>query len=106
MLFNELREIIIKNNLIDESKKNFWNAFHNYWKEYPDEAGEIFDCCDKEGVNTFVNDVSFLVRNWSDGDDCYIVIHITIAYHDKIVGYYDVHYTLDGDVEDDFFVIY
>ena len=106
MLFNELKEIIIKNNLIEKSKENFWIAFHNYCREDPDEAGEIFNSCDMERINIFVNNVSFQAHNWPDDDRCFIVIDIAIEYNDKAVGYYDVLYTLDGHVDDDFFVIY
>ena len=106
MLFNELKEIIVKNNLIEKSKENFWDTYHNYWREDPNEASKIFNHCDTEGINTFLNDASFLVHNWPDDDYCCIVISLTIEYNDKAVGYYDVHYTLDGNVDDDFFVIY
>lgn len=105
MIIKELKEIVIKNNYIDKSKELFWEAFKNYQRECPKEFDEIFNNYSTEKINIFLNDVSFLVRNWPDEDYCYIVISIMIEYNDKNIGYYDVHYTLDGDVDDDFFVI-
>ena len=47
-----------------------------------------------------------MVHNWLERDSCCVVININISYQKKLVGYYDVHYNINGGVEDDFFVIY
>ncbi|MCM1179626.1 MAG: hypothetical protein NC347_05165 [Clostridium sp.] len=105
-MLKELQEIITKNNYIEKTKESFWKTFKNYQVECLEEFNEVFCPYRAERMNIIANDVSFLVHNWPDEDYCCIVINLTIEYNDEIVGYYDVHYTLDGDVDDDFFVIY
>ena len=106
MLFNELKAIIENNGYIEKSKNVFWEAVKSYQEEEKNEFNEKFREYDEKELTININNVSFLAHNWPQGDTCCIVININISYKKKLVGYYDVHYNLNGDVEDDFFVIY
>lgn len=106
MFFDELKTIIENNNYIEKSKKLFWKAMKNYQEEEKDEFNKKFKEYNEREMTINVNDVSFLVHNWPEGDSCCVVININISYEKKLVGYYDVHYNINGDVEDDYFVLY
>ncbi len=106
MFFDELKTIIENNNYIEKSKILFWEAMKNYQKEENEEFNKKFKEYDEKEVAIDINDVSFLAHNWPEGDSCYVVININISYQKKLIGYYDVHYNINGDVEDDYFVIY
>ncbi len=106
MFFDELKTIIEDNNYIEKSKILFWEAMKNYQKEENEEFNKKFKEYDEKEVAIDINDVSFLAHNWPEGDSCCVVININISYQKKLIGYYDVHYNINGDVEDDYFVIY
>ncbi|MDO4167676.1 MAG: hypothetical protein Q4D32_09760 [Eubacteriales bacterium] len=106
MLFDALSDIIISNNFIEKSNESFWETFQKYQKEHCQEFNKIFVNYSSTNLTLTVNDVSFLAHNWPDHDYCCIVINSTIEYNNKIMGYYDVHYRLNGEVDDDFFVLY
>ena len=106
MLFKELTKVVAGNNLIERSKKMFWEVLQIYQQEDPKEFTENFDNYDKRKVSIYVNNVSFLVHNWPSDAWCCVVVSINIIYNGKNVGYHDIHYSLDGEIDDDFFVTY
>lgn len=106
VFFDELKTIIENNNYIEKSKILFWEAMKNYQKEENEEFNKKFKEYDEKEVAIDINDVSFLAHNWPEGDSCCVVININISYQKKLIGYYDVHYNINGEVEDDYFVIY
>lgn len=106
MFFHELKTIIENNHYIEKSKTLFWKAMKNYREEEKDEFNKKFKGYDEKELTININDVAFLAHNWPEGDRCCVVINIDISYGKKSVGYYDVHYNINGDVEDDYFVIY
>lgn len=57
MLFKELTEVVSDNNLIERSKKMFWEVLQIYQQEDPKEFIENFDNYDKRKVSIYVNNV-------------------------------------------------
>lgn len=48
MLFKELTEVVVDNDLIERSKKMFWEVLQIYQQEDPKEFSENFDDYDKK----------------------------------------------------------
>ena len=106
MIFKELTKIVADNNLIERSKETFWEVIKAYQEEDPEEFIENFDNYNKSNVSIEINNVSFLIHNWPSDDWCCVTVSINIMYNGKNVGYHDIHYSLDGEYDDDFFVTY
>ena len=44
--------------------------------------------------------------NWPECDYNHILVYIPIIYHDEHIGEHTIYYNLDGEIDDDLFVIY
>ena len=106
MIFKELTKIVADNNLIERSKETFWEVLKAYQEEDPEEFIENFDNYNKSNVSIEINNVSFLIHNWPSDDHCCVLVNVNIVYKDKVIGYYDIQYRLDGEIDNDLFVIY
>ena len=85
MFFDELKTIIENNNYIEKSKKLFWKAMKNYQEEEKDEFNKKFKEYNEREMTINVNDVSFLVHNWPEGDSCCVVININISGSSRVM---------------------
>jgi len=97
---------VASNNLIEKSKELFWKAIQVYQRDTPEEFSRSFDNYDKRAVELYVDNVIFRAHSWPSDECCCILVNVNIAYNDKVIGYYDIQYRLDGEIDDDLLVIY
>ena len=106
MLHRKLKRIVDGYGLIEKSQEMFWATLKTYQQEDAGEFNIKFNDYDKSKIKIYIKSVSFSIINWpSDDYDC-IKVSIGIEYNNKNAGYHDILYRLDGEIEDDYFVIY
>lgn len=105
-MLEQLKKIIKEYNLIEETKDSFWINFNNYRKEEKDEFEKCFSNYKDEKLNVWIHSISYKLKNWPECDCEYIIIRMDIDYDNKTVGKYEACYNMNGEYEDDYFIIY
>ncbi|MGL4800089.1 MAG: hypothetical protein ACRCWY_11950 [Cellulosilyticaceae bacterium] len=103
---NILKEIVTKNKLEQKSLAIFWETFEGYCVEEQKEFEKVFTQFSLEKMDIEVRAISFKLGNWPECNYNHIIVNLPIIYDKHERGYYDVYFNLDGEVEDDYFVIY
>lgn len=70
------------------------------------EINEYFNNFQREKLNVWLHSVSYRIKNWPECDYEYIDIRMEIDYENKTIGKYEACYNMNGEYEDDYFVIY
>lgn len=99
---NEFQKWIFINNIIDRTKKGFWDYMENYKKEEPDEFSEVFSNVDMNFVKINISKISLTINYTFDEPVEFVSAFIDIEYEDKELGVYESLFTLDGDDLDDY----
>lgn len=104
-----LREKLIKNikkyNLEMKSIEAFWFAFNNYKEEDKEEFQNEFPNYNRAALKIEVRTISFKLGNWPYCDYNHIVVDLNVNYEGNDKGDYLVYFSLDGEIEDDFFLV-
>ncbi|EWM54964.1 hypothetical protein [Ruminococcus flavefaciens] len=99
---SNLQSFVDEYKLIDETWKSFWKNYNSYIIEDKDEALEM-GMINKESIVPDLYSIAYKkIRETKE------VIVVTIEIHDtsyRYLGYYDAVYNINGEFEDDFFVI-
>lgn len=106
MLSEELTKIVSDNNLIEKSKELFWKAIQIYLEDNSEEFNRNFGNYDKRAVELYIDNVIFRVHSWPSNSHCCVLVNVNIVYNNEVIGYYDIQYRLDGEIDDDLLVIY
>lgn len=106
MLFEYLARIVADNNLIEKSKKLFWEAIKTCQQDNPKIFSNSFYNYDKKDVELYIDNVIFRNHSWPSDDHCCVLVNVNIVYKDKLIGYYDIQYRLNGEIDNDLLVIY
>ncbi|MHA6484104.1 hypothetical protein ACX1C1_19605 [Paenibacillus sp. strain BS8-2] len=104
-----LREWFHKHNIEKRTIESFWNTFNTYRSEDTDEFNEVFFHYSFEKLKITIEDVSLHVKeilnpNPNDYRREYIQVRVRMDYLDKALGYYRIIYSIDGQIEDDYFI--
>ena len=101
----QLQEIINNNDLISKTWNGFLENFDSYiLEEKPPELKS------RDSIITYLD--SYAYKYWPDDEDDdggleYIVIKIKFyKLNDELIGYYDACFDMEGNWQDDFFIIY
>lgn len=105
-MLEQFKELIIRYNLIEETKNSFWVSFNNYKKEERDEFEKYFSNYKDDKLNVWLHSISYKIKNWPECDYEYVVIRMEIDYDNNTVGKFEACYTMSGEYEDDYFIIY
>lgn len=105
-MLEQLKTIVNQYNLLEETKESFWLNFNTYHEEDKIEFDSIFQDYNVEKLNVWLHSICYKIKNWPECDYEYIVIRLEFDYNDKTVGKYEACYKMDGEFEDDYFVIY
>lgn len=106
MLSEELAKIVADNNLIEKSKELFWKVIQIYLEDNLEEFNRKFGNYDKKSVELHIDNVIFRVHSWPSDNHCCVLVNVNIVYNNKVIGYYDIQYGLNGEIDDDLLVIY
>ena len=93
----EFQNWITINNIVERTKKGFWNYMGNYKKEEPGEFAEIFSNIDMNLVETNISKISLTINYRFDEVIKYISAYIDIEYEGEEVATYESLFSLDGD---------
>ena len=106
MLENMLKELIEKNKFEEKSLRIFWKTFNAYCSEEKEEFEKVFTQYSLEKMYIKVHTISFRLGNWPECNYNHIVVNIPIIYNKHELGNYEICFDLQGEVDDDYFVIY
>ena len=106
MLYEELAKIVADNNLIEKSKELFWKVIQIYLEDNLEEFNRKFGNYDKRAIELYIDNVIFRVHSWPSDNHCCVLVNVNIAYNNKVIGYSDIQYGLEGEIDDDLLVIY
>lgn len=99
---SNLSSFVNDNKLIYETWKSFWNNYNSYIVEDKDEALEM-GMINKDSIIPDLYSIAYkIIRETKE------IIVVTIKIHDtsyRYLGYYDAVYNINGEFEDDFFVV-
>ncbi|WFR56234.1 hypothetical protein QA584_21850 [Anaerocolumna sp. AGMB13025] len=105
-MLDELRGLVEKNKLIEQAKLLFSKNMEQYKIEDEEEFRSYFGSYKEDKLNIWLDSISYKVHNWPEGDYNYIMITFQLNYNNKIVGRYDACFLLNGEFENDYFVMY
>lgn len=105
-MLEQLKTIVNKYNLLEKAKESFWLNLNAYQKEDKIEFENIFHNYNVEKLNVWIHSICYKIKNWPKCDYEYIVIRYEFDYNNNTVGKYEACYNMDGEYEDDYFVIY
>lgn len=97
----EFQNWILLNNIVERTKKSFWNYVENYRNEEPEEFSEVFSDVNMDSLEITISKVSFTVNYSFDEPITFIAAFADIEYEDREIGVYESLYSLDGDDLDD-----
>lgn len=106
MYVKELKEWVIKNKIEERTLIGFWKNIKEYRYDSPQEFIDNFTNYNEEKLTVQIESVSLKLGNWPKCDYNCIISTIPIIYNGKEIGYYDLLFNLDGEIFDDYFVIY
>ncbi|MDW8801456.1 hypothetical protein P8V03_09845 [Clostridium sp. A1-XYC3] len=101
-----LKNWILDRNIEKISVSSFWKTFEVYRSESEEEFFKIFRDFNRSELIVKIQSVSLKLGNWPECDYNHIVVTIPIIYKNKNLGNYDLLFSLDGEIDDDYFVIF
>ena len=105
-MLEQLKKIVKEKYLIEKTQESFWKSFNNYRKEESDEFEIILGNYQEEKLRVWLHSVAYKIKNWSEYDYEYIVVRMELEYDNNTIGKYEACFNMDGEYEDDYFVIY
>ncbi|NJD02082.1 MAG: hypothetical protein FIA99_05685 [Ruminiclostridium sp.] len=106
MDITQLKDWVVKNTADERTIKGFWKNYENYKHEDPKEFANVFGDINSSDLVIQVIRVSLNLTNWPECTHNTVSCRIPIVYKNKELGYYELIFTVNGEVEDDYFVIY
>ena len=103
-MVEQLKKYIIENDLQNKSIVNFWVAFNDWKKDYPQEYTNIFDNISINDLNIFVHSIGIRSSEWPECDFSHITVTILIQHNGRLLGNYVNWISLSDDVYDDDFL--
>lgn len=103
---NELRHWIVKHHIQARSIEQFWISFHSYKKESLAEFEHYFELFDEQHLDIEIQQIALMLSSPPEYADVHIVTYIPIVYRTKTIGLYQLLFTLNGLVYDDYFTLY
>lgn len=101
-----LLKFIEKFNIIDRSMELFEKNFDDYKDNYADEFNQHFKEFDRKNFEITIKTISFNLGYVSNYNHEYVSIDIEMRYHQAEIGYNYIYFDMEGNYEDDYFVIY
>lgn len=98
----EFQNWISLNNIVERTKKSFWNYVENYRNEESDEFSEVFSNVNMDFLEITISKVSLTVNYRFDEPIIFVSAFADIKYEDGEIGEYESLYSLDGDDLDDY----
>lgn len=102
---DELRSWATEHNIEERTLHAFRHSMENYQKEEPEEYSRVFNSlryCDLPGK---INSISLKLENWPECSYNHIIARVDIWGKNNLIGYYELYFSLDGEIQDDVFVI-
>lgn len=98
----EFQSWISLNNIIERTKRDFWNYIENYRSEEPEEFLEVFSNVNMDYLEISISKVSLTINYRFDEPITFVSAFVDIEYEDEEIGEYESLYSLDGDDLDDY----
>lgn len=102
-MIEQLKEYVIKNNLIDKAKKSFWQAFNNWKKDDSEKYLEKFKNIDDKDLTLYVQCIGLRAASWPECDFNHVTVSIKIlhnAHRGGELGNYIVWFPLNEEEND------
>lgn len=99
---NELKKWIKDNNIEERTINGFWEYIKNYCQEVEDDVTDILNYIDINLLKIELRKASLsIIYNYTD----VVNVYLDIFFNDKCIGFYEMVFTLTGEVTDDFFKV-
>lgn len=98
----EFQSWISLNNIIERTKRDFWNYIENYRSEESEEFLEVFSNVNMDYLEISISKVSLTINYRFDEPITFVSAFVDIEYEDEEIGEYESLYSLDGDDLDDY----
>lgn len=102
----KLKELICDKNIEERAVLSFWENFERYKNESKEEFIRIFGSFNSSELIVKIQSISLKLGNWPECDYNHIIVTMPILYKGKHLGSYDLLFSLDGQIDDDYFVIF
>ncbi|WP_339303474.1 hypothetical protein [Paenibacillus sp. FSL R5-0519] len=109
MNIQDLRNWVCKHDARDRALEAFWLNVTTFRIEEPEEFEELFWDYDEQYLKVLIEDISLHIKSLDyievgNKEREYIEVKVRIEYRSNHVGYYRIHFNIDGKIEDDFFI--
>lgn len=104
MLKEEVIEKVKKYDIESKSIESFWFAFKHYKEEEKEEFEKEFRDYREDKMQVRIDSIAYKLGNWPHCDYNHIVVRVKVKYEGEDKGEYYVYFSLDGEVEDDYFL--
>ncbi len=98
----EFQNWISLNNIIERTKRAFWNYIENYRSEEPEEFSKVFNNVNMDSLEISISKVCFAINYRFDEPITFVSAFVDIEHEDEEIGVYESLYSLDGDDLDDY----
>ncbi|MBI6871795.1 hypothetical protein [Clostridium aciditolerans] len=106
MDIKKMKEWIYDSNIEKRAVSSFWKTFEIYRNESEEEFSKVFGKFNSNELISEIQTISLKLGNWPDCDYNHIAVTIPNFYKNKHVGTYDLLFSLDGQIDDDYFIIF
>ncbi|UNL87482.1 hypothetical protein [Priestia koreensis] len=102
----ELKQWVVEHQLEEKTVENFWKVFFLWKEEDKEEFNNTFRLeFKREELYVYTDKVALTITNWPDEDYNHVVVYLKFEYNDVYIGNYRMVFDLQGEIEDDYFVI-
>ena len=106
-MLEELKAMIEKYKLVERSHEMFWEVFKDYKEEEKSEFEKYFgDDYDEAKLEVEFRNIAYELLDYPECDYESIVVRMRVIYKRHEVGGFTACYTMQGEYEDDYFVMY
>ena len=111
----ELEKFIQSRHILETSQEMFKMNFDSYREEEQEEFDRHFGVFREELLEAYIQSVQFVLGKYPkwfavsgspDWDEEYVAVVIKMVYNEKEIGDYKICFDRDGEVIDDYFVMY
>lgn len=98
----ELKKWVINNNIEERTISSFYKMLENYRTDFLEEYNQVFENVNVNELITKVEIISLNLKNWPECNEVSITSSLYFYSNDKNIGKYELVFSTDGEMIDDF----
>ncbi|MEW4368306.1 hypothetical protein [Paenibacillus kandeliae] len=105
MPIDEFKQWITEQEIEIRTLQGFWLNLKNYQREDPDEFSHFFGDFSRDNLDVKITQIALMLGNYPEYNYNHVISYVPIIYNGQRIGLYRLLFTLDGQIDDDYFTI-